>query len=128
MKAYKPRNYHALLPYLIIDNALKLVNLLTTFSNTQALRRFEYESGKIAHFDWQLDDTVIMISNSTESYAANMTMLYLYVPEFFKTFDKAIESGCAIIKKPVEKQGDIDTRGAFLDCLGNYWEVSTENN
>jgi len=128
MKHYKPKNYNSLSPYLIIDNAQKLVDLLTSIFDAKTLRRFDHENGKIAHIELQLDDTVIMISDSTENYQANKTMLHIYVPNVFKTFDKAIETGCEIIEKPINKQGDPDTRGSFYDFAGNYWAVSTQTN
>ncbi|MEQ8242072.1 VOC family protein [Fulvivirga sp.] len=128
MATYKPDNYNSLSPYLIVDNAQKLVDLLTAIFNAKTLRRFNHENGKIAHIELQLDDTVIMISDSTESYEANRTMLHIYVPDVFKTFGKAIENGCEIIEKPMNKQGDPDTRGSFYDYAGNYWAVSTQTN
>ncbi|MEZ4933322.1 MAG: hypothetical protein R2788_14530 [Saprospiraceae bacterium] len=90
------------------------------------MRRFDHENGKIAHVELKLDDTVIMVSDSIESYVANKSMLHIYVPDVFKTFDKVIEKGCEIIEKPINKHGDPDTRGAFYDFAGNYWAVSTQ--
>ncbi len=128
MTTYKPENYNSLSPYLIVDNAQKLVDLLTLIFDAKILRRFDLENGKIAHIELQLDDTVIMLSDSTENYVANKTMLNIYVPDVFKAFDKAIENGCVEIEKPINKQGDPDTRGSFYDFAGNYWAVSTQTN
>lgn len=128
MKKFKPDNYNSLSPYLIVDGAQKMVDLLTNLFDARVLRRFDHENGKIAHIELQLDDTVIMISDSTESYEANKTMLHIYVPDVYKTFDRAIENGCVIIEKPVNKKGDPDTRGSFYDFMGNYWAVSTQTN
>ena len=128
MTTYKPDNYNSLSPYLIVDNAQKLVDLLTVIFDAKTLRRFDHGNGKIAHIELQLDDTVLMISDSTEKYGANKTMLHIYVPDVFKTFDKAIENGCEIIERPLNKQGDPDTRGSFYDYAGNYWAVSTQTN
>jgi len=128
MTTFKPKNYNSLSPYLIVDNAQKLVDLLTEIFDAKILRRFDHENGKIAHIELLLDDTVIMISDSTESYGANKTMLHIYVPDVFKTFDKATENGCVEIEKPINKQGDPDTRGSFYDFAGNYWAVSSQTN
>jgi len=128
MTAYKPSNYNSLSPYLIVDNAQKLVDLLTVIFNAEILRHFCHENGKIAHIELKLDDSVIMISDSTENYRASKTMLHYYVPDVFKTFNLAIENGCEIIERPINKGGDPDTRGAFMDYAGNYWAVSTQTN
>ncbi len=83
---------------------------------------------KIAHVKLLLDDSVIMISDSIDDYAANKTMLHTYVPDVFKTFDLAISNGCERIETPLNKTGDPDTRGSFYDFAGNYWAVSTQKN
>lgn len=125
---YKPKNYASLSPYLIVDNAEKFVDQLRKIFNATQLRRFDHNDGTIAHIELQLDDSIIMISNSTETYLAHTTMLHMYVPDVFKTFNLAINNGCEIIEKPVNKDGDPDTRGSFYDCAGNYWSVSTQTN
>ena len=126
MKPYKPNNYNSLSPYLIVENAEKLVDLIKTIFGATQLRRFDHENGTIAHIELELEDSILMISNSTENYPANTTMLHIYVPDVFKTFDLAIKNGCVIIEKPVNKEGDPDIRGSFYDCAGNYWAVSTQ--
>ena len=128
MTTYKPDNYNSLSPYLIVNNAQKLVDLLKVIFKATEVRRFDHDNGTIAHIELKLDDTIIMISNSTDNYPANTTMLHIYVPDVFKTFNLAVDNGCKIIEQPINKQGDPDTRGAFMDFAGNYWAVSTQTN
>lgn len=128
MKAYKPNNYNSLSPYLIVEDAQKLVDLLKIIFEATELRRFDHENGTIAHIELKLDDSILMISNSTETYPAHKTMLHFYVPDVFQTFDLAIKNGCEIIDQPVNKGDDPDTRGSFYDFAGNYWSVSTQTN
>ncbi len=124
--AYKPENYNSLSPYLIADNAQQLVDLLKTIFGAVQLRRYEDKNGRIMHLELRLNDSVIMISNSTSEYPANQTMLHFYVPDVLKTFELAVANGCEIISRPVNKPGDPDTRGAFYDCAGNYWAIATQ--
>lgn len=125
---YKPNGYNSLSSYLIVDDAKKLVELLKIIFDAKQLRKFDHEDRAIAHIELQLDDSVLMISNSTETYPATKTILHFYVPDVFKTFDLAIKNGCELIEKPVIKGDDPDTRGSFYDFAGNYWSVSTQNN
>ncbi|MEL7123301.1 MAG: VOC family protein [Bacteroidota bacterium] len=125
---YKPENYNSLSPYLIVDNAQRLVDLIKTVFRAKELRRFDHENKTIAHIELKLDDSILMISDSTENYPANTTMLHIYVPDVDETFDLAIRNGCEIIEKPKNKKGDPDTRGSFYDFAGNYWAVSTQLN
>ena len=126
MNMYKPSGYNSLSPYLIIDDAKKFVELMKAIFDAKELRRYDQENGDILHCELQVDDSIIMISNSTSQYPANKAMLHLYVPDVFKTFRKAIENGCEIIEEPINKDGDPDTRGSFYDFAGNFWSVSTQ--
>ena len=124
--SYKPANYNSVSPYLLVDGAQKLVDLLKIIFDGRELRRFTHPDGKIAHVEIKIDDSIIMLSEATDNYPAKKTMLHVYVPDVSKTFGLAIENGCEIIEKPVNKAGDPDTRGAFMDFAGNYWAVSTQ--
>ena len=123
---YKPENYNSLSPYLIVDEAQKLVDLLQVIFNAEKIRGFNHPNGTIAHAELKIDDSILMISSSTESYPAHKTMLHLYVPDVFKTFEIAIENGCEIIDRPVDLADDPDIRGSFYDFAGNYWSISTQ--
>ena len=126
MTTYKPNNYNSLSPYLIVNNAERLVELLKLIFEAKELRRLDHENGSIAHIELELDDSILMISNSTENYQATKSMLHFYVPDVLRTFDLAIRNGCEIIEHPINKPGDPDKRGSFYDFAGNYWSVSTQ--
>jgi len=125
---YKPKDYNSLSPYLIVNGAQKLVDLLKTIFHATELRRFDHDNGSIQHIELKLDDSIIMISDSTDMYPANTTMLHMYVPDVFKTYKLAIDNGCEPIEQPINKQGDPDTRGGFKDFAGNYWAIGQQTN
>ncbi len=128
MNQYKPSHYNSLSPYLIVDNAQRLVDLLSRVFGAKQLRRYDLENGKIMHVELLIDDTVIMLSDSTKQYPANKSVLHVYVPNVHQTYKHAIECGCEELEKPVNKPGDPDTRGSFYDFAGNLWSVSTQIN
>ena len=124
--SYKPKNYNSLSPYLIVDDAEKLVDLLKIVFDAKELRRYDREDGSIMHLELLLDDSVVMISASTEDYPAITTMLHMYVPNVQQTFDLAIKNDCMSLEQPTSDADNPDTRGAFMDYAGNYWSVSTQ--
>ena len=128
MKNYKPENYNSLSPYLLVDDAQKLVDLLKIIFDAKELRKYEDEKGRIRHLELKIDDTILMLANSMENYPANKIMLHVYVEDVFKTFDIAIQNGCEVIEKPVQKPSDEDVRGGFLDFAGNSWFIATQAN
>lgn len=128
MQNYKPENYNSLSPYLLVDDAQKLVDLLKIIFNATELRRFEDEKGKIRHLELKIDDTILMLANSMEIFPANHSMLHVFVPDVFKTFELAMQNGCEAIEKPILKPNDEDVRGGFIDFAGNSWFVTTPKN
>ncbi|OAQ38904.1 extradiol dioxygenase [Pedobacter psychrophilus] len=108
MEHFKPNNYNSLSPYLIVDEAEKLITQLKAIFNCTELRRMERENGKIAHLELKFDDSVLMISDSLDEYPSHQTMLHIYVPDVMETFIKAKELGCEIIEEPIKKENDSD--------------------
>lgn len=67
-----------------------------------------------------------MMSSSTPDYPAHKLMLHLYVPDVFKTYQRALAMGVLPIEEPVRKEDDPDVRGAFYDPAGNYWAIGMQ--
>ena len=125
-KTFKPQIYNSLSPYLMVNDAKGLVELLKIIFDAKELRSFEHENGTLAHTELLIDDSVLMLSEATKEYPAQKTMLHLYVPDVIKTFELAIKNGCKEIDYPTTRENDPDCRGAFEDFAGNYWAVSTQ--
>lgn len=124
--SYKPDDYNSVSPYLIVEGAQKLIDLLRQVFNATEKRRYIRPDGKIMHVEVKVDDSIIMMSDATESYPPQKIMLHVYVPDVDATFRRAIAAGCELIEEPVQKTGDVDRRGSFYDFAGNYWSVATQ--
>jgi PhnB protein len=127
MKNFKPNNYNSVSPYFMVDNANRMIQLLTDIFDAKILRRYDKPDGKIMHIELQIDDSIIMLSDSTPQYPANKYWMHIYVPNVDETFNKAIELGCEIVETPHTKDKDPDKRGTFKDFAGNMWSVATQN-
>ena len=126
--SFKPDGYNSASPYFIVNGAQKLADLLKQLFNATELRRYDDHDGRIMHMELRIDDTVIMLSDSTEKYPPNSHLMHVYVPNVDETFQKALNLGCIAIDKPVQKEGDPDKRGMFSDFSGNSWAVATQLN
>ncbi|MFB9861912.1 hypothetical protein [Rufibacter immobilis] len=51
-----------------MDDAQVLVDSLTAIFDATTQKCFKHENGKIAHLELKIDDTIVMISDSTEAY------------------------------------------------------------
>jgi PhnB protein len=126
MNSFKPNHYNSVSPYFMVDDAARLVKLLEDIFDAKIHRRYDTPDGKIMHIELQIDDSILMLSNSTAQYPANKYWMHVYVPNVDDTFKKAITLGCEIVDEPQVKENDPDKRGTFKDFAGNMWSVATQ--
>jgi PhnB protein len=124
--SFKPSGYNSVSPYFIVDDALRFAEFLKKLFNAVELRRYAMPDGTIMHMEMQMDDSVIMLGNSSKQYPAIHQLVHVYVSDAATTFKKAIELGCTSLQEPKQMQGDPDVRGTFQDFAGNTWSVGTQ--
>jgi uncharacterized glyoxalase superfamily protein PhnB len=123
---YKPENYNSVSPYFVVDGAQKMVDLLKQLFNASELRRYDNPDGTIMHVEVRIEDSVVMIGDSSDQHPPNTHLLHIYVPDVDETFRKALRLGCTAVDEPGQKEGDPDRRGTFKDFAGNLWAVGTQ--
>ena len=125
MSAFKPAHYNSVSPYLIVSGAGVTIEFLTKVFGAVELRRFADPSGKILHAEVRLDDTVVMIADSTEGWPAMASHVHVYVPDVDETYNRALRSGAVSVQAPVKKEDD-DKRGGVKDTGGTTWWIATK--
>ena len=125
---FKPQGYNSVSPYFVVSDGDKFIELISHIFNAKPLRRYENEDGSIMHAELQIDDSVIMIGESNESYPPITHLVHVYVSDVDTVFEKAIAAGCTVDEKPTVKPGDPDKRGSFKDFAGNTWAIGTQQN
>ena len=126
MNQFKPTGYNSVSPYLIVQGAQRMIDMLKSIFDAKELRRYETPDGGIMHAEVQVDDSVIMLGDSNEHYPPNKLLLHVYVKNVDETFTKAIKAGCKSVEEPKQREGDPDKRGMFEDFSGNVWAVGTQ--
>jgi PhnB protein len=126
--SFKPNGYNSLSPYFIVDNCQKTIDLLKEIFDAKELRRYEHKDGSIMHAELKIDDSVVMLADSSKEYPANELLVHVYVDDVHKVFKKAISLGCQPLQEPTNREGDPDVRGMFKDFQGNVWAVGTQLN
>lgn len=123
---FKPEGYNSISPYFIIDNTQQFIDLMVAVFDAVPLRRYDREDGQIAHAELKIDDSVIMLSSSTENFPAITLCMHVYVRDSKDIYEKALAAGCTGIEEPINKENDPDIRGTFIDLAGNMWSVGTQ--
>lgn len=125
-KEFKPTGYNSVSPYFIVDGAQKLMDLLNKLFNAKERRRYDMPDGTIMHAEMQIDDSIIMLGDSSEQYPPITLVIHVYVPNVDEIFEKAIKLGCVSMEAPNQREGDPDRRGTFKDFAGNLWSIGTQ--
>lgn len=126
MAMFKPEGYNSVSPYFIVTGAQKFIDLLKEIFEATELRRYDMPEGTIMHAEIQLDDSVIMLTESSEKYPPVPMVIHVYVPDVDVAFQKAINAGCEVVAPPKESENDPDKRATFKDFAGNIWSVGTQ--
>jgi uncharacterized glyoxalase superfamily protein PhnB len=127
-KNFKPTNYNSVSPYFIVNGAQKFIDLMTEIFGAKELRRYDMPDGTIMHAEIQIDDSVIMLGDSSDKFLPVPLVMHVYVPNVDEILDKAVQAGCEVIENPKEREGDPDRRATFKDFAGNMWSVGTQLN
>ncbi len=127
-KDFKPTNYNSVSPYFIVNGAQKFVDLMKEIFGAKELRRYDMPDGTIMHAEIQIDDSIIMLGDSSDKFPPVQLVMHVYVPNVDEIFNKAIKAGCEIVEQPKQREGDPDRRATFKDFAENMWLVGTQLN
>lgn len=125
-REFKPHGYNSVSPYFIVNGAQRFIDLMNEIFDAKVVRQFDMEDGTIVHAEIQIDDTVIMLGDSSETNAPVALVIHVYVPNADVTFERAIKAGCESIEAPKDRESDPDRRATFKDFAGNMWSVGTQ--
>lgn len=125
---FKPKGYTSVSPYFIVDGADRFIDLMKKIFDARLLREYRMPDGSIMHAEVQIDDSVIMLGNSSEKYPPVTLVMHVYVSDVDEIFQKAISAGSEVVEPPKDSESDPDRRGTFKDFAGNMWSVGTQLN
>lgn len=124
MASHKPEGYPSVSPYLVVDRAAGTIQFLTAVFGAVELRRFPDAEGKLMHAEVRIDDSVVMLADSTADWPPVPSYVHFYVPDVDATYRRALEAGAVSVQEPVQK-GDEDKRGGVRDAGGTTWWIAT---
>ena len=125
-KDYKPESYNSVAPYICVDGAQKFANFLHQLFGAEELRKYVGSNDKIIHMEVRIDDSIVMIGDSTENNPPKTQNIHVYISDVDTIFKRAVELGCKPLQTPVQKEGESDRRCVFIDFANNLWSISTQ--
>ncbi len=119
-----PKGYHTITPYLVVDDAQRLLDFIRDAFGAEQTFRTDAPDGSVRHAEARIGDSMIMCGQARDQWKARPSTLYLYVDDVDAVFSKAVESGAKSLNEPKDQTYG-DRSGGFEDPCGNHWWVAT---
>lgn len=119
-----PEGYSTVTPYLVVEDAAKLMEFIQAAFGAIEVARMLGPDGRIAHAEAQIGSSRIMMGSAPNPEAVTKAMLHLYVNDCDATYKKAIAAGAKPEREPTD-QFYGDRTGGVRDPFGNFWYMAT---
>lgn len=128
-----PEGYHSVTPYLIIDGAEEAIRFYEqAFGATEVLRMPMGDTGKLAHAEIRIGDSMVMLSDewpemgklSPKKRGGATSALMVYLDDVDAAYQRAVAAG-ATAERPPEDQFWGDRMGTLVDPFGHRWTLAT---
>jgi PhnB protein len=121
---YIPEGLQSVIPYLIVNDANRLIEFLKGTFDAQETTRHVRPDGKIMHAEVKIGGCAIMLGDATEQWKSQAVSLYIYVRDTNATYNRALQNGAKSLMEPAD-QFYGDRNAGVTDPLGNTWWIGT---
>ena len=119
-----PEGFHSVTPYLVAQDAGKLLDFIQQAFDGKVTERMEGPNGTIGHAEVRIGDSVVMLGQASSRWKATTAAIYLYVNDTDATYQRALQSGATSIMEPAD-QFYGDRNAGIQDPAGNFWWIAT---
>lgn len=119
-----PDGYHTVTPYLIVEDALAILDFLERAFGATVLDRYLAPDGSVTHAEFRIGDSLVMLGGASAQYPAIAAMLHLYVEDVDAVYRQALAAGATSLREP-ENMPYGDRSGGVKDPAGNQWWIAT---
>lgn len=120
----KPDGYHAVTPYLIAEDAAKVIDFIKATFGAEENMRFRAPGGRIGHAELRIGDSAVMLADANAEHPAMPATLLVYVDDVDATWQRALAAGGTSVQA-VANQFYGDRSGGVRDPCGNVWHIAT---
>jgi PhnB protein len=119
-----PEGFRTVTPYLIVDDAAKLIDFLQRAFAAEVKFQMTGPDGKIGHSEVRIGDSMVMLGGARPEWKAMPAMIHLYVEDCDAVYAKALAAGAEQVM-PLSDQFYGDRSGGVKDSNGNMWWIAT---
>jgi PhnB protein len=127
-----PDGYHAVMPYLIVDDAAKAIEFYKTVLGATERMRMDAPGDKIGHAELTVGGSVIMLADEHPEMGAvgprtvggTPVGIMVYLPDVDAAVARALAAGAKLVS-PAENKFYGDRTASIEDPFGHKWYLST---
>lgn len=120
-----PDGYTAVTPYLVAEDAPRLIDFLVEAFGAVERMRMPMPDGGIGHAEVEIAGAAVMLgSASPPDFPPVAAQLHLYVEDADAVYARAVAAGATAIADPAD-QFYGDRLGRIADPAGNVWTIAT---
>jgi PhnB protein len=122
-----PQGYHTLTPYLVVQDALGLIEFVKRTFGAEEVFRTTGSAGGV-HAEMRIGDSMLMMGGGGAGLAwrgeAMPSALHVYVKDVDSAHQRAVEAGAVTIQPPADQEYG-ERGGSLKDAFGNHWYIAT---
>ena len=119
-----PRDFRTVTPNIIVDDAEDAIAFLKGALGAVEQYRLTMSSGKVAHCELKLGDSIVNVGESMDGWPARGLVAQIYVENSDALFDRAVAAGATVIM-PMTDMFFGAREGRVADPFGNVWTIAT---
>ena len=131
-----PDGYHAVTPYLIVDDAVKAIDFYRRAFGAEELFRLPMKDGegrdRLGHAEIRIGDSTLMLADEwpdmqalgPRSRGGTTVSFMIYCEDVDGAFQQALDTG-AHVDRPVKDEFWGDRMGSVVDPFGHKWTLAT---
>ena len=119
-----PEGFQAVIPYLVVDGAEKVIEFLKQTFDAKELLRMAGPDGKIGHTEVRIGDCVVMLADAQGPWKPMPAMIYVYTEDVDAVYQRALQAGATSVSEPKD-QFYGDRSAGVTDACGNQWWIGT---
>ncbi|MXY88053.1 MAG: VOC family protein [Dehalococcoidia bacterium] len=120
-----PDDYTAITPYLVAEDAPRLLDFLAEGFGAVERMRMPMPDGSIAHAEVEIGGAPVMLgSANAPDFPPLAAQIHLYVEDVDAVYAQAVSAGATPVAEP-EDQFYGDRIARVLDTAGNHWSIAT---
>ena len=119
-----PNGYQAVTPYLIVEEADKLLDFIRDAFGAKERLRMPAEDGTISHAETVIGDSVVMVGGSAEGAVPTRACVHLYLADCDAAYQAALTAGGESVQEP-QDQFYGDRTAGVKDPSGTTWWLAT---